>query len=192
VSRFLAVSALRVAVVLSLFDPLMAADWRIQRAVQEARTPPLEGVMRTATDAGRREIVLGLLLGVALLSGPAGPATAREALFALVPANLVVDGIKWSVRRTRPDGDRKPGNSSFPSGHAAGAFALAMTLSRRWRKLAPVFFLAAGLVAFSRIYLNRHFASDVLVGAMIGLAIAWYVGMRFRKETLEAHVAGGG
>lgn len=178
--------------VTSLFDPIASLDWRIQHAVQGARNPPLDGVMRAATDAGKREIVLGLLLGVALFSGPAGPGTARDAVLSLIPANLVVDGLKWTIRRPRPDGDSKPMNASFPSGHAAGAFALALSFSRRWRRLAPGFFLVASVVAFSRMYLNRHFASDVLFGAMIGLAIAWLVGRWVRGRARGIPAARGG
>ena len=94
----------------------------------------------------------------------------------MIPATLTVEGIKRLVPRTRPDGDQKPSNASFPSSHAAGAFALATVFTRRWRKLWPLWFLAAALVAFSRLYLNRHFLSDVVVGAMIGLGWAWALG----------------
>jgi membrane-associated phospholipid phosphatase len=49
--------------------------------------------------------------------------------------------------------------------------------SRRWKRLAPAFFAYAARVAWSRIYLNRHFLSDVVVGAMIGFGWAYAVGL---------------
>ncbi len=167
---------LRVAMVASLLDPVVDLDGRIQRAVQAARPTAFEGLMHAATDVGRHEVVLGGLLAVALFTGPGGPATAREALLALIPANLVVEATKRLVGRARPDERPNGHNSSFPSGHAASAFALALVFARRWRKLAPAFFAAAVLVACSRIYLNRHFASDVLCGAIVGVVCAWVAG----------------
>ena len=167
-------AALRIGLVLSLLDPIVALDRSVQDAVQSARPQlPLERLMQGATDVGRKDRLLGILLVVAVFTGAPGPQTARECLLALIPATLTVDGIKRLVNRTRPDGETKPSNSSFPSSHAAGAFALATVFSRRWRRLWPLWFLAAALVASSRLYLNRHFLSDVVVGAMIGFGWAW-------------------
>ena len=168
--------ALRVGLILSLLDPIVSLDSRVQQAVQAARPTPFEKVMEGATGAGRKDRLFGLLLVVAVATGAPGPATARECLMAMIPATLTVEGIKRLVPRTRPDGDQKPSNASFPSSHAAGAFALATVFTRRWSKLWPLWFLAAALVAFSRLYLNRHFLSDVVVGAMIGLGWAWALG----------------
>ncbi|MFO7638323.1 MAG: phosphatase PAP2 family protein [bacterium] len=63
-------------------------------------------------------------------------------------------------------------HNSFPSGHATVAFALfgALAFSRpRWRRWA---FLAAGLVAASRVLLNLHYLSDIFAGALLGLGWA--------------------
>ena len=167
-------AALRIGLILSLLDPIVSLDWRVQHAVQSARPQlPLEQLMQGATDAGKHERIFGLLLAVALFTGAPGPQTARECLMALIPAILTVEGIKRLVDRTRPDGESKRSNSSFPSSHAAGAFALATVFTRRWKRLWPIWVLAAALVAGSRLYLNRHFLSDVVVGAMIGFAWAW-------------------
>ncbi len=131
--------------------------------------------MEFATSLGRREIVAGGLLIVAIFTGPAGPAVARQALYAAVGANLVVEAIKRSVGRPRPDGERKRSNSSFPSGHAATSVAVAMIFARAWPRLAAVFWALAVWVGLSRMYLNRHFLSDVLVAAAIGVVVGWAV-----------------
>ena len=62
-----------------------------------SQDPALEGIMRTASGTSRGAFVLGGLLAVAVLGGPAGPATARVALMVLAPVNLMVEGLKWSV-----------------------------------------------------------------------------------------------
>lgn len=160
---------LRAALILGLLDPIVAIDTQVQGWVQDRRTPALEGVMQTATDLGRRDIVTAALLGIAVFTGPAGPATARCALAALVASNLVVEGLKRVVNRTRPDGEHKRSNSSFPSGHAASAAAAAVVLATRWRGGTWAFVLLAILVSVSRIYLNRHFLTDVLFSVAVGV-----------------------
>lgn len=61
---------------------------------------------------------------------------------------------------------------SFPSGHTATAFALAMALSLSYRQGRPIFFLFAFLVGLQRIISQNHFPSDVIAGAVIGVVSA--------------------
>ncbi len=160
---------------LALLGPVERLDWAVARGVQEARRPALEGVMREATAIGRPAVVAaGLAIVLAVdLAGGGGWSTVRLAVVALAGTNLVVEGLKRAVGRTRPDGDPKRSNSSFPSSHAANAFALAWVLGHRWRRGIVPFVALALVVAFSRMYLNRHFLSDVVVGALIGAGCAW-------------------
>ena len=71
----------------------------------------------------------------------------------------------------------RPGSSSFPSGHAAGAAAGAYSLTRIWVTPLParLLWLAAAAVMSSRVYLGVHYPLDVAVGAMIGLGCAAFV-----------------
>jgi undecaprenyl-diphosphatase len=154
----------------SLLGPIEDLDWRIQHAVQAMTPSPLDRPMHIVTDLGKPPIVLGVLLGIAVFGGPVGAATARHAVLALVPANLAVEGLKWATNRTRPDGAHSRSNASFPSSHAANAFALAYVFARRWPRASIAFYALAALVGFSRVYLNRHFTSDVLFAALIGIA----------------------
>lgn len=61
---------------------------------------------------------------------------------------------------------------SFPSGHTATAFALAMALSILYRQGKPLFFLFAILVGIQRIISQNHFPSDVIAGALVGITSA--------------------
>jgi len=135
--------------------------------------------MRFLSGVGTPATVMGGLLAIALLDPSAGIATARLAVLTLIPANLVVEGLKVAIDRRRPDGEHKRSNASFPSSHAANAFALAAVLSRRWWRGAAVWWALAILVSASRIYLNRHFLSDVVAGGAIGLCCAWLAARRF-------------
>ncbi len=71
------------------------------------------------------------------------------------------------------------GGTSFPSGHTMGGFSLYGLLAlAAGHKRALLSFLCAWTaiwVGISRIFLVQHFMSDVLVGALCGLAISWCV-----------------
>jgi len=142
--------------------------------VQAHRAHALEASMHAVSDQSRTALLIGE--AVALVSGPAGRAFALESAIALVPVNAVVETLKWCVNRTRPDGSRDRKNSSFPSSHAANACALAAVITRRWRRAAVPAWLAAVLVAYSRLYLDRHWLSDVATAAVLGSGAAWLAG----------------
>ena len=183
---------------LALFAPIQQLDENVQRALQAARNPAAEPVMKGATNIGRPANVLGVLLAISLFDA-AGPPTVKLALAAMIPTNLLVEGLKRATYRARPDGEHKRSNASFPSSHAANAAAIAWVFSQRWRRLAPVFWVMAVTVAFSRMYLNRHYLSDVVVGFAIGLLcgwlapriVAWLRAMRARPETARAPAGAG-
>lgn len=147
-------------------------DLAVRNDLQRHHDPRLDPVMQAATNLGRKDILFGLLLGIAVLDPAAGPATARLAVTSLVGTNLVVEGLKWTVNRHRPHGDHKRSDASFPSGHSSSAFALAVVFARRWKRAAIVFWFLAAIVAFSRLYLDRHYLTDVGVAIAIGITCA--------------------
>lgn len=65
-----------------------------------------------------------------------------------------------------------PIDFSFPSGHAAVAFAAAVILAHYDKKRWYLYYFLASLIAFSRIYLGCHYLSDIVGGAIIGLTIS--------------------
>jgi membrane-associated PAP2 superfamily phosphatase len=107
--------------------------------------------------------------------------------------SAVVDlAVKAITRRKRPS-DVRPGapftdtffsggkspfkGSSFPSGHAAGAFSVATVVARRYRDHKWLPWAAYGFataVSFSRVTTLAHFPSDVFLGAALGYTIARY------------------
>jgi len=124
---------------------------------------------------------LGLMLLIAV--GIAVLLWRRQRRWALaLPALMAGAGAlqavaKWSIGRARPD--ESPWG--FPSGHVLSLVvffglmvwlvATASRRRRRWRALASALcLLTVAVVAFSRVYLDRHWLSDVAGGLTIGLA----------------------
>jgi len=137
-------------------------------------------------------IGLGLELGGAGLMFAGGCFHARSpslantgwtALEAIGAANLVTLGVKSFTNRQYPytknsNGEFWEGGKSFPSGHAATSFAFASVIAHRyphnlWVKVG-VYGLATG-VSLTRITGQKHFPSDVLVGAAIGYVTGTYL-----------------
>jgi len=95
-----------------------------------------------------------------------------DLLRAQIVSQTFTQAIKYSVRRDRPTGEC----CSFPSGHAATAFAAASVIERHfgYRGSLPAMAIAT-YVATSRLHDNRHFLSDVVFGAALGTATGWTV-----------------
>lgn len=104
-------------------------------------------------------------------------------LAAVIGSGILVQVIKHLVGRARPRLTLPPwehiGPSfdsdlhSFPSGHAATSFALAAVLANRFPRQAWIFYTLAVLVGVGRVVGGSHYPSDVLAGAVLGLAVGW-------------------
>ena len=107
-----------------------------------------------------------------------GSGRAKHLGMDLIEATLLSEGttqlIKMAVRRDRPlhdDGTRSNG-FAFPSGHAAGTFAAATVLQQHlgWKWAVPTYGVGT-YVALSRLVDDRHWASDVVAGATLGIIV---------------------
>lgn len=154
------------------FDKVVDKAWEPLRG-----NPNLDRLFYTASELADFSLLwhlTGTARGVMRRNGH------REAIrlsAALGAESAFVNGaVKSLFRRERPAHEverphnlRQPLTSSFPSGHASAAFLAATLLSERSR-IKPFWYAAAGVVAVSRVHVRIHHASDVVVGAGIGLA----------------------
>ena len=110
----------------------------------------------------------------------------RDIVRAQVVSQVMVQALKVTVRRDRPDHSN---NMSFPSGHSASAFATATVLQRYygWKVGAPAYAVGS-YVALARMSWNRHHASDVVMGAGFGIAAARTVTMSVAKTKFNVGV----
>ncbi len=155
-------------------------DLQLDALVDRIRGPRLDPVfygLSSAADHG----LLWLAVGAGRAAREGEPLTALRLGAAMGIESILTNGpIKLCFRRVRPEGDQppegplpygmhRPISSSFPSGHAASAFTAAMLLADS--PAAPFWFALAAAVAMSRVYTRMHHSSDVLAGAVLGIAM---------------------
>jgi undecaprenyl-diphosphatase len=162
------------------------------------RVAPLDAIAQVLTVIGR----VGLMFVVAaavrgLMDRKLGMA-AWQVVLAVLLALLMSDGVmKPAFNRERPfiadptlqTVGHRPSSGSFPSGHAATCFAGALVLASTWPTARVGIWTAAAIVAVSRVYLGVHYPSDVLAGALVGLAVGWFVLGRTVWRVRSARVA---
>lgn len=164
----------------TLQDEIERIDERLDTWFASLRgNPAADRVFYTASTLGEFGHLWIMLALVRALRGRPGDerAALRAGLGSVLESVLVNAGIKSLVHRRRPLAPvqhplpfRQPLTSSFPSGHATAAFCSA-TLLAEGERSAPLYYLAAAVVAASRIHVRIHHASDVAGGVVIGLVL---------------------
>ena len=151
---------------------IAALDEQLLRQLVRLRVGPATFVLRAlcrVLDPPRIALVICALI----FGGPVAGDVANHFFWALMATSIFVVVIKRAVRRTRPAIDIQaldpPDRYSFPSGHSAAAFALAIAMFGAVPLLAPVLIVVASLVAYGRMYLGVHYPLDVLAGVGIGV-----------------------
>lgn len=133
-------------------------------------SPALDGLFEPGATIGGGAVQFGGALATFALgraiNSPRLSIVGADLVRAQIVATVLTQGIKLSTGRQRPDGTR----FSFPSGHTSSSFATAAVLQRHfgWKAGIPAYGLAA-FVAGSRLQENRHYMSDVIFGAAVGI-----------------------
>jgi len=129
--------------------------------------------------------------------------TGALAMTAMIDTQLLTTFIKYSTDRARPSATGATPSSgafwpnghsfsadSFPSGHAANAFAVAHVIADEypgWKVKLAVYSLAAA-TGFERVAGREHFPSDVLVGGALGYLVGGYV-FNHHSTRSKTHIA---
>ena len=112
-----------------------------------------------------------LYLGIGTLlplveDGPDGKEHALRTADSLLVSTVITEALKHIVREGRPDNPDE--RTSFPSGHATAAFAVATMQANYHPRQAIFWYGGATLIALSRVSLKRHRYRDVAAGAAVG------------------------
>ena len=173
---------------------VMVFDEDIGHAIRHARTNTVTDILDNVQPFGN-EYAIGVVgsfyLWGEIFKDPRAKATALDSIAATaIGPGIIVNTTKYLVGRGRPtDGkgayDFQPfsGHDSFMSGHTTEAFTLASVISEHydipWVKVTA--YALAGTVGYARLNNNRHWTSDVIVGAVVGTYVGKTV-VHFNRE----------
>ncbi len=171
----------------SVFDR-QVDDW-----IQERRSSQSDAVARAFRIGGDPELVFGVPVGILAAGFISGHKDLQRSggrvLASVVTAGFTTAAIKIITGRVRPSDTSDPyafkpfsQNDALPSGHATMAFALATSLSeeihRPWAT--AVLYAGASGTAWSRLNDHKHWLSDVLAGATVGITAGNLIEGRWR------------
>jgi membrane-associated phospholipid phosphatase len=158
-------------------------DDEVRTGVQAWRNPTSNSLARVGNTFGTGQLLFPALMATWVAGAALGSDGVRRAsghaIVAAGVAGVAATALKWTIGRQRPssgyDSDHFDHfdfkDSSFPSGHTAIAFGVASSLSRdiggRWDDVA--LYGAASLTGLARMNDNRHWLSDVVGGAVVGI-----------------------
>lgn len=182
---------------------LLALDRAVHMASQAHRTHLGDEVARSLRRWGEAwgylPVVLGLLLLARLRASERLRRWAWQVAFALMLSGVLCWALKLSVGRARPRWSDAPDSlrpfssaTSFPSGHTTAAFALSTSLAAGLASppaTVALVALAAG-TGWSRVNDDRHWLSDVVVGALVGLLSTLWVRRRYPAAAPPVPAAG--
>ncbi len=153
--------------------------------IQLLHHPLLDQVMITVFNKlvgslGQLWIVVGLTLLIIPKTRKCGVAVLLSYALSFLIGN---EWLKDLIARPRPCAVddtvllivKKPGSFSCPSVHTYLAFSSAMAIYHYYKKAGLGVFIFAALVGFSRMYFFVHYPTDVLFGAVLGIATAFAV-----------------
>lgn len=156
-------------------------DLEISGAIAGLRNPIIDPIMILITNIATLYVGVPLIVIAVYLKNKRA---ARDLVLALAMGVLLSLLLKLMIARPRPElldlGFLISAVSySFPSDHASTAFIMFGVIGHYFKKFKSWFYALAVLIAFSRVYLGAHYATDVVAGAFLGILVSQAV-MRYR------------
>ena len=166
-------------------------DFNILNAIQELRTPFLDGFFSFITHLGDKGfiwIVITLILFCFKKTRKCSVMMAITPIIGTLLGNIILKNLIGRVRPFVELSDMKdiliiapPSGYSFPSGHTLSSFECAVAIFLNNKKWGMVALGLAALIGFSRNYLYVHYPTDVLAGALLGVVIAFISKVIYEK-----------
>lgn len=178
--------------------PVFALGWALnseKKAFRSLRKGFIGG-FHTEIDNYTQFAPYALILGLKA-SGYQGRSSWDRLMVSTLASNVImagiVNGIKYGAKEERPDGSTK---NSFPSGHTATAFVAATVLHKEYGMTRSPWFSVGGYAVatatgFMRVMNNRHWISDVIAGAGIGILsteVGYWIGDMIYKNKGITHL----
>ena len=181
-----------------VLEQLVLADRLASESLEALRWAPMTMLFVLASSTWvKGPLFVAVAATTDFRSGRRLPTTALFAAATAVLASLAAAGLKEVFDRERPplaDPDVDPlvglpSSPSFPSGHAATAFAAAALVGALRPRLRVPLYAVAALVALSRVYLGVHYWLDVIAGAALGIAIGLAGAWAWRRLAQARHAS---
>jgi undecaprenyl-diphosphatase len=165
-------------------EELGRLDVAVYAAIAATPTPTLDVAFRRLShSADFAKLWLGCSVVLSTLGGDRGRRAAANGLASIALTSSVVNlALKPLGNRRRPDRDTynvpiarhvaMPRSTSWPSGHAASAFAFATGVAAALPAVGIPLNALAALVAYSRVHTGVHYPGDTIAGAVSGAALA--------------------
>ena len=165
-------------------NELNRLDVAVYAAIAATPTPAMDVVLRRLSRAANySRLWLGCAALLAAFGGRRGRDAAENGLASIALASAIANLVlKPLGNRRRPDRDTHdvpvtrqvamPRSTSWPSGHAASAFAFATGVGAAWPPAGVPLSVVASLVAYSRVHTGVHYPSDSIAGTVSGIASA--------------------
>lgn len=143
-----------------------------------------------------------VFLGTLAVDDPHLQDAAFTSFEAVLLTSVIVNGLKLAVGRSRPHQERGSdrfapfsGDTSFPSGHSATAFALVTPWVMYYPSVfTPVLLVGSAGTAFTRLVTDHHWVTDVVAGSAIGFTLSYWLTRRHlgsaRGFDVSPHLAG--
>lgn len=173
-------------------------DYQLLKYIQEHRIesldPTIQFISKETTSITIGAVSALIFLGILIKKHKSLLMVGLKTLVVIIMNTMVVGVLKIVINRPRPFATYEDiiklssGESpSLPSGHSAEVFALAfsMLFILKNKTAFYVFLFWAILVGYTRMATGVHYFSDVLVGAVIGVFMAWLIGWLFEKYLPE-------
>lgn len=173
---------------MSFFETITPWDASVLQSIQGIKCDFLDTFMAVMSFLGEKGLIW-IILGLTLCLFKKTRATGVIMLCAMTLGLLLGEfGIKIIICRPRPFvtydftvNGHIPSGYSFPSGHTTSSFAAATVIIIRKEKFAVFTAVLAFLIAFSRLYNCVHYPTDVICGAVLGIALAIITCLIFKK-----------
>jgi undecaprenyl-diphosphatase len=158
---------------------LIPFDKPLARNVASVRRGERASDLTEACNAlGDPRLLLASAAAIRFAGKAADEDTAGAVASAVLRSQLCATTAKIAIGRARPDRNDAGrfdgptlanGHGSFPSGHAAAAFAVATVLAKKQPKQKILYYGLAALASLARVRKGAHYVSDICVGAWIGI-----------------------
>ena len=165
--------AVRISIAPAAFFTASALTWSERDGIRETRNRYIPDFEKSFDDYTKFLPTLAVYgLNAAGVKGKHSIQRATVSYgFSMAIMGILVNGLKYTTKVTRPDGSA---NNSFPSGHTASAFTNATFLHKEYGQYRSGLYSIGGYATavatgFGRVLNNRHWISDVLAGAGIGI-----------------------